>query len=130
MALASFLGLPAAPYWADYVLGVVERKKRIEVIDGIGCEPVVGFSDHGRDAGMDRRRAPVIGHRVSSGQRAHELAPTVIYRLTEDRAPIPLILGICRLLLSVARTTIIVLLEEINYDRKTWSAQWKTPSRI
>jgi hypothetical protein len=39
--LVSFLGLPADPAWADHVLGVVERKKRIEDIDGIKCEPVV-----------------------------------------------------------------------------------------
>lgn len=39
--LVSFLGLPAAPTWGDYVLGTVERKKRIEEIDGIGCEPVL-----------------------------------------------------------------------------------------
>jgi len=40
-ALVNFLGLPADPAWADYVLGVVERKKRIEELDGIGCEPVL-----------------------------------------------------------------------------------------
>jgi hypothetical protein len=40
-ALVSFLGLPADPAWADHILGVVERKKRIEEIDGIGCEPVL-----------------------------------------------------------------------------------------
>jgi hypothetical protein len=28
--LVSFLGLPADPVWADYVLGMVWRKKRIE----------------------------------------------------------------------------------------------------
>jgi hypothetical protein len=39
--LVSFLGLPADPSWADHVLEVVERKKRVEVIDGIGCEPVL-----------------------------------------------------------------------------------------
>lgn len=39
--LASFLGLPADPIWADHILGVVELKKRIEKIDGIGCEPVL-----------------------------------------------------------------------------------------
>jgi hypothetical protein len=39
--LVTFLGLPADPAWADYVLEVVERKKRIEVIDGVGCEPVL-----------------------------------------------------------------------------------------
>ena len=39
--LVSFLGLPADPAWADHILGVVERKKRIEEIDGIGCDPVL-----------------------------------------------------------------------------------------
>jgi hypothetical protein len=39
--LASFLGLPADPAWAEHILAVVERKKRIEEIDGIGCEPVL-----------------------------------------------------------------------------------------
>jgi hypothetical protein len=39
--LVSFLGLPADPTWADHILGIAERKKRIEVIDGVGCEPVV-----------------------------------------------------------------------------------------
>jgi len=39
--LVSFLGLPADPAWADHVLQVVERKERIEDIDGIGCEPVL-----------------------------------------------------------------------------------------
>lgn len=39
--LVSFLGLPADPAWADHVLGIVERKKRIEEIDGIGCEPAL-----------------------------------------------------------------------------------------
>lgn len=39
--LVSFLGLPAVPAWGDHVLGIVERKKRVEEIDGIGCEPVL-----------------------------------------------------------------------------------------
>lgn len=39
--LVSFLGLPADPTWGDHVLRVVERKKRVEEIDGIGCEPVL-----------------------------------------------------------------------------------------
>jgi hypothetical protein len=39
--LVSFLGLPADPTWADHILGIVEGKKRIEEIDGIGCQPVV-----------------------------------------------------------------------------------------
>jgi hypothetical protein len=38
--LASFLGLPADPTWADHVLGIVEQEDRIAEIDGIGCEPV------------------------------------------------------------------------------------------
>lgn len=29
------------PTWADNILGVVERKKRIEEIDGLGCQPVL-----------------------------------------------------------------------------------------
>ncbi len=39
--LVSFLGLPADPTWADHILGIVEEKKRIEDIDGIGCQPVL-----------------------------------------------------------------------------------------
>lgn len=39
--LASFLGFPAHPSWTDHVLGVAEQKKRVEEIDGIGCEPVL-----------------------------------------------------------------------------------------
>lgn len=39
--LVSFLGLPADPTWADPLLALVEQKKRIEEIDGIGCEPVL-----------------------------------------------------------------------------------------
>jgi hypothetical protein len=39
--LVSFLGLPADPAWAEHILGIVEGKKRIEEIDGIGCRPVL-----------------------------------------------------------------------------------------
>ena len=39
--LVSFLGLPADPAWADHILAIVEEKKRIEDIDGIGCQPVL-----------------------------------------------------------------------------------------
>ena len=39
--LVSFLGLPADPTWAEHILGIVEGKKRIEVIAGIGCQPVL-----------------------------------------------------------------------------------------
>jgi hypothetical protein len=39
--LVSFLGLPADPAWGDHVLGIVERKKRVEEIDGIGFEAVL-----------------------------------------------------------------------------------------
>lgn len=39
--LVSFLGLPADPTWADHILAIVEGKKRIEEIDGIGCQPVL-----------------------------------------------------------------------------------------
>lgn len=40
-ALVSFLGIPADPAWAEHVMAVAERKKRIEEIDGIGCEPML-----------------------------------------------------------------------------------------
>jgi len=40
-ALVSFLGLPADPAWADHILGIVEEKRRIEELDGIGCQPVL-----------------------------------------------------------------------------------------
>ena len=39
--LVSFLGLPGDPKWADHVLGVLEREKRIKEIDGIGCRPIL-----------------------------------------------------------------------------------------
>ena len=39
--LVSFLGLPADPSWASHILEIVEGKKRIEKIDGIGCQPVL-----------------------------------------------------------------------------------------
>jgi hypothetical protein len=39
--LVSFLGLSADPSWADHILGIVEGKKKIEEIDGIGCQPVL-----------------------------------------------------------------------------------------
>jgi hypothetical protein len=39
--LVSFLGLPAVPTWADHILGIAEEKKRIEEIEGIGCQPVL-----------------------------------------------------------------------------------------
>jgi len=59
-ALVSFLGLPADPKWADYVLGVVERKRRIEEIDGIGCEPVL-------ISATTEEMLEWIGHGLSSG---------------------------------------------------------------
>ena len=39
--LVDFLGLPADPSWAEHMLRIIESKRRIEVIDGIGCEPVL-----------------------------------------------------------------------------------------
>ena len=39
--MVSFLGLPGDPSWGDYVLGVVEARKRISEIDGIGGQPVL-----------------------------------------------------------------------------------------
>jgi len=39
--LVDFLGLPADPSWAEHILRIIESKRRIEVVDGIGCEPVL-----------------------------------------------------------------------------------------
>jgi hypothetical protein len=39
--LVNFLGLPADPSWADYALDDLEKRDRIEEIDGIGCKPVM-----------------------------------------------------------------------------------------
>jgi hypothetical protein len=39
--LVNFLGLPADPGWADDILRIIESKRKVEEIDGIGCEPVV-----------------------------------------------------------------------------------------
>ena len=39
--LVNFLGLPADPAWADHILQIVEEKRRIEELDGIGCQPVL-----------------------------------------------------------------------------------------
>ena len=38
--LVNFLGLPADPLWAEAILRIIESKRRVEEIDGIGCEPV------------------------------------------------------------------------------------------
>ena len=38
--LAKFLGLPADPSWAEHILRIIESKRKVEEIDGIGCEPV------------------------------------------------------------------------------------------
>jgi hypothetical protein len=40
-SLVSFLGLPAEPSWADYILGVLQQEDRIHDLDGIGCQPVL-----------------------------------------------------------------------------------------
>lgn len=39
--LANFLGLPADPRWSDTILRIVESKRKMEEIDGIGCKPVL-----------------------------------------------------------------------------------------
>ena len=39
--LVNFLGLPADPSWADHILQIAEEKRRIEELDGIGCQPVL-----------------------------------------------------------------------------------------
>jgi hypothetical protein len=39
--LVNFLGLPGDPKWADPILRILESKRKVEEIDGIGCQPVV-----------------------------------------------------------------------------------------
>ena len=39
--LVSFQGLPADPSWANHILQIVEEKRKIEELDGIGCQPVL-----------------------------------------------------------------------------------------
>ncbi len=39
--LVSFLGLPAEPSWASYVLARIDKEKRIRELDGIGSQPVL-----------------------------------------------------------------------------------------
>ena len=39
--LVNFLGLPADPRWADHILRIIESKRKVEEIEGIGCKPVV-----------------------------------------------------------------------------------------
>ena len=70
--LVSFLGLPADPIWADHILGIVEEKKRIEEIDGIGCQPVlisstteevldwIGDGLRSRVLGFPEKNGPII----------------------------------------------------------------------
>ena len=38
--LVNFLGLPADPNWGEHILRIIESKRKVEEIDGIGCEPV------------------------------------------------------------------------------------------
>jgi hypothetical protein len=70
--LVNFLGLPADPAWADHVLGIVEGKKRIEEIDGIGCQPVlisatteemlewIGYGLRSRLLSFPERNGPIV----------------------------------------------------------------------
>lgn len=37
--LVSLLGLPADPRWAKHILGGLEREKKLEPLNGIGCQP-------------------------------------------------------------------------------------------
>jgi hypothetical protein len=75
--LVSFLGLPADPTWADHILGIVEGKKRIEEIDGIGCQPVlisatteemlewIGDGLRSRNLSFPERNGPIVWPRFA-----------------------------------------------------------------
>ncbi|MGA3050085.1 MAG: hypothetical protein ABSD67_26010 [Terracidiphilus sp.] len=75
--LVSFLGLPADPSWADHILGIFEGKKRIDEIDGIGCQPVlisatteevlewIGDGLRSRVLSFPERNGPIVWPRFS-----------------------------------------------------------------
>src|SRR5580692_1604698 len=75
--LVSFLGLPADPSWADHILGIVEGKKKIEEIDGIGCQPAlisatteemlewIGNGLRSRVLSLPERNGPIVWPRFS-----------------------------------------------------------------
>jgi hypothetical protein len=75
--VVSFLGLPADPTWADHILGIVEGKKRIEEIDGIGCQPVlisatteemlewIGDGLYSRVLSFPERNGPIVWPRLA-----------------------------------------------------------------
>jgi hypothetical protein len=75
--LVSFLGLPADPAWAEHILGVVEGKKKIEEIEGIGCLPVlisatteemlewIGDSLRSQALGFPERNGPIVWPRFA-----------------------------------------------------------------
>jgi hypothetical protein len=39
--LAVFLGLPAEPSWAEHISKILEAERRVQPLDGIGCNPVL-----------------------------------------------------------------------------------------
>jgi hypothetical protein len=39
--LSAFLGLPAVPWWAERIASILESEGRIQLLDGINCEPVL-----------------------------------------------------------------------------------------
>jgi hypothetical protein len=86
--LVSFLGLPADPAWADHILGIVEEKKRIEEIDGIGCQPVlisatteevlewIGDGLHSRVLSFPERNGPIVWPRFALSASLFPTLPT------------------------------------------------------
>ncbi|MHB1702343.1 MAG: hypothetical protein ACYCSN_19865 [Acidobacteriaceae bacterium] len=88
--LVSFLGLPADPTWADYVLRTVERKKRIAEIDGIGCEPVLisAATEEILEWIGDGLRALALRFPTASGPiRWHEFSLSEVLKPDFDRFP-------------------------------------------
>jgi len=81
--LVSFLGLPADPKWADQILAVVEQEKRIEEIDGIGCQPVlisaateevldwIGDGLRSHALSFPNRNGPIVWPRFSLMDKPH-----------------------------------------------------------
>lgn len=66
----SFLGLPADPSWAAHILQIVEEKRRIDELDGIGCQTEemfewIGDGLRNRALTLPDNQGPIVWPRYS-----------------------------------------------------------------
>jgi hypothetical protein len=98
--LVTFLGLPADPVWADHILGIIEERKRIEEIEGIGCQPVlisatteevlewIGDGLRSSDLSFPERNGPIVWPRFSMTASLMPTPPAERHDyLTHDHLP-------------------------------------------